>query len=171
MMNGLKMPLKEILVGIVICWASTACITVDAVRLTNKNFPPKASPQEVEVLDKQPPCAHIAIARLSVDDSSYANFRDEQDKILDKAASLGADAVVFSKPEKHIQQSVTYSSPMMYGPWGYGMYGYPGWGYGMGGYGMGGYGMMGGMAIPYNYSVKSLQGVAVKYTDPGGPKC
>ncbi|MDX1410602.1 MAG: hypothetical protein R3351_00445 [Nitrospirales bacterium] len=59
---------------------------------------------------------------------------------------------------------------MSCGPYGYGTYGYPGWGYGSGyGYGMGwGYG---GTAIPYNYTVKSLKGVAIHFTHSANNKC
>ena len=145
----------------------TNCTSVDTFLLTNKTYPPKQSIQDVEIVDQEPPCAHIAIAQLSVDDSASTSYRTEQSQILKKAADLGADAVVFSKPEKHIKHTVTYNRPMVGSPWGMGLYGYPGWGYGMG-YGMG-YGA--GMAIPYDYSVKSLKGIAIRYTDASGPKC
>ena len=155
-----------------ICLGLLGCASVDTVRLTNQAFQAKGSLEEVEILDRRPPCAHVAIARLSVDDSEYDSFETEQRKILKKAAALGADAVIFSRPQKEIKQGVTYSGmgcPYC-GPWGYGMYGYPGWGYGTGyGYGMGwGYG---GTAIPYNYTVKSLRGVAIHYTDSTNRKC
>lgn len=155
-----------------ICVGITSCASVDTIKLTDKTFPPKASIQEVAVLDRNPSCAHIAIARLSVDDSEYDSFETEQKKILNKAAALGADAVVFSKPEKRKKRGVMYSGMGCYmcGPWGMGMYGYPGWGYGMGyGYGMGwGYG---GMPMPYDYTVRSLEGIAIRYTDSTDPKC
>ncbi len=44
-----------------------------------------------------------------------------------------------------------------------GSYGNPGWGYGMG------YG--GGMAIPYDYTVTSLTGIAIRYTNNEQTKC
>lgn len=159
--------------------ASAACTSVDAVRLTNETFPSKASPQEVEILDQVPKCPHIALAELSIDDSSL-NFGEIQDKIIKKAVELGADAVVFAKPEKEVQHQVAYSSPMMYSPWGYGAYAYPGWGYGgwgsgasSYGYGYGmGYGAYGaGMAVPYDVTVKSLKGLAIRYQEPADPKC
>ena len=144
-----------------------SCTSVDTFVLTNQTFPPKSSIQEVEIVDREPPCAHIAIAQLSVDDRESTDFRSEQLQILKKAADLGADAVVFSKPEKHIEHHVTYRSPGIGGPWGMGYYGYPGWGYGTV-YGMG-YGA--GMAIPYDYTVKSLKGIAIRFTEDRGPRC
>lgn len=144
-----------------------SCTSVDIFLLTNKTFPPKGSIQEVEIIDRDPPCAHIAIAQLSVDDSASADYRSEQFEILKKAADLGADAVIFSKPEKHIEHGVIYERPVVGSPWGMGSYGYPGWGYGTG-FGMG-YGA--GVALPYDYTVKTLKGIAIRYTDINGPKC
>ena len=172
-MNWFNQAIRPLLQVAVIGVGISGCVSVDIVKLSNQTYPPKASPQEVEVLDRKPPCTHVAIAQLSVDDSEYDDFESEQRKILKKAAEIGADGVIFSKPEKHKQHGVMYSGMGCYmcGPWGMGMYGYPGWGYGMGyGYGMYGYGM-GGMAVPYDYTVKSLKGIAIHYTDPSGPKC
>lgn len=151
----------------------SGCMSVDTLLLTSKTFPPKASLKEVAILDREPSCEHIAIAQLSVEDGASDSYRTEQDKILEKAASLGSDAVVFSKPEKHVEHGVDYQGSMMIGgPWGMGNYGYPGWGYGMGmGYGLGGMGYGGGMAVPYDYTVTSLTGIAIRYTNRDHPNC
>ena len=150
----------------------SGCVSVDTVRFTNQKFPAKKSVEEVQILDRKPACDHVVLARLSVDDSEYDSFEAEQKKILKKAAALGADAVIFSKPQKSVRQGVMYSGTgcVACGPYGYGTYGYPGWGYGAGyGYGMGwGYG---GMAVPYNYTVKSMSGVAIHYTKSTNGKC
>lgn len=170
-MNRLR-PMVLSLLGVGIGVGLLSCVSVDTVRLTNQKFPAKDSIEEVEILDRTPPCDHVVIARLSVDDSEYDSFESEQKKILKKAAALGADAVIFSKPQKNIKRGVTYSGMgcMSCGPYGYGTYGYPGWGYGSGyGYGMGwGYG---GTAIPYNYTVKSLKGVAIHFTNSTNNQC
>ena len=125
-MKWFNQAIRPLLHVAVIGLGISGCVSVDVVKLSNHTYPPKASTQEVEVLDRKPPCAHAAIAQLSVDDSEYDDFESEQKKILKKAAELGADAVIFSKPEKHKQHGVMYSG--MGGPWGMGMYGYPGWG-------------------------------------------
>lgn len=141
------------------------CTSVDTIRLTSQTFPPKSSIQEVETIDQNPPCPHIALAELRVDDGT-GSFESDQTAILKKAAKLGADAVVFHKGTKRIHTTPAYA--------GYGsMYAYPGWGYGP--YGMGGYGYGygGGMPLAYDTTVRSLTGIAIRYKDTGvnGPRC
>ena len=167
-MNMVKrndIPLQTILSAMILLLVG--CTSVDTFLLTSETFPPKSSIQEVEIVDREPPCAHRALARLSMEGGASEDFRDEQFQILKKAAELGADAVVFSKPETHRERHLMPSRVMAGGPWGMGMYGYPGWGYGTG-FGMG-YGA--GVAIPYDETVKSLEGIAIRYTDHTGPKC
>jgi hypothetical protein len=150
-----------------ILWATAGCASVDTIRLTDQAFPPKTSPAEVEVLDREPQCPHLRLAELRIDDSTGA-YGTMQDRILRRAMALGADAVVFDKPEKHIQHSVTYEPA--YSPWGYSAYSYPGWGYGGWYYGSYGYGW-GGTALPYDYTVRSLKGLAIRYVERGKSKC
>jgi hypothetical protein len=110
-------------------------------------------------------------------------FDRMQQKILAKAAALGSDAVVFSKPESHVEHQVAYEpvyspwgyyAPYYYGPgsWGYGGYGYGSWGYG-GLYGpgpMGWSGYPGGsVAVPYDVTVNALKGTAIRYTSSAQP--
>ena len=149
---------------------TTSCTSVDVVRLSGQTFPPKSSRAEVALLDREPKCPHLRLAELRVDDSTD-KFETMQRQILDRAASLGADAVLFEKPEKHIQHQVTYAPAYTYSPWGYGAYAYPGWGYGGGWYGYGPYGYGGGMAMPYDYTVRSLTGLAIRYTNSPGSTC
>lgn len=161
------------------------CASVDSVMMTSQQFPPKHSIDEVEVLEQIPACPHIALAQMTMDDSTV-DFSEMQHKMLVKGAEIGADAVVFAKPEKSIQHQVAYEptySPYGFGGWGYSAYpygfgyygGYPsygGMGMGMGPMGMGGMGGMGGaMAVPYDVTVKSLKGLAIRYINNGGPKC
>jgi len=153
------------------------CTSVDMVRMTSEQFPPKRSVDEVEVLQQIPACPHVALAELSSEDTS-SGYETMQQKMLQKAAELGADAVVFAKPEQQIQHQVAYQP--MYGGLGYGPFGYGGMG-GLGGmaygpysYGMGYYGgwpAFGGGAVPYDVEVKSLKGLAIRYTQSSGPKC
>ena len=171
-MNDVRLSSLTFLGVLGIGFSLAACASVDTVRFTEQKFPPKNSVKDVQILDRKPPCDHVVIARLSVDDSEYDSFETEQKKILNEAASLGADAVIFSQPQKSVRQGVTYSRAgcISCGPYGYGTYGYPGWGYGAGyGYGMG-WGN-GGTAVPYQYTVKSLKGAAIHYTDPKKKNC
>lgn len=141
----------------------SACAGVDVVRLTNETFPPKASVEDVDVLEQEPSRPHIRLAELHMDDPSLS-FARMQERLLTKAASLGADAVVFAKAERHIEHQIAYAPG--YSPWGYysPFYG-PGWGYGAwyGPWAWGGY--AGTMAVPYDLQIKALSGTAIRYTD------
>lgn len=176
MCSAARRVVQYVLVGLV-SLPVMACASVDVVRLTSQTFPPKDSADQVEALDREPTRAHLRLAELRLADTGMG-FDDMQRKILKKAATLGADAVVFSKPETEVKHQVAYEPT--YSPWGYyGPYYGPGsWGYG--GYGYGGYGGLGGpwgwgggytgsMAMPYDVTVNSLTGTAVKYTDPNEP--
>lgn len=150
-----------------VLWTTAGCTSVDMVRLSDRSFPPKASLEEVALQDREPQCPHLRLAELRIDDST-TDYQTMQDAILHKAMALGADAVVFDKPEKNIQHRVTYQQA--YSPWGYSAYNYPGWGYGGWYYGSYGYGY-GGTALPYDVTVRSLKGLAIRYVERGGPKC
>jgi hypothetical protein len=162
---------------IVLCLHFSGCASVDTILLTNDTFPPKGSADEVAVLEHMPARPHQEIAELRVGDSGLS-FGSLQHKILKRAAALGADAVVFGKPQTVTQHEVAYQP--MYGPWGYysPYYGTP-WGYG--GYGgFGGYGgpfgswgpwgggYSGGMAVPYDETTRMLKGTAIRYTGETG---
>lgn len=164
-----------LLVGL-LSLAITACANVETIRLTKKVFPPKASADDVEAIAHEPTRPHIQLAELQMTDT-WMGFDSMQQNILKKAATLGADAVVFSHPESHVEHQVvnepvyspwSYYAPYYYGPGylGYGGYG-NGWGYsslyGPGPMGWGGYGG-GYVAVPYDVTIKSLKGMAIRYT-------
>lgn len=144
----------------------SACASVDVVRLTNARFSPKASVEEVEVLEQEPARPYVRLAELHMEDPSLS-FAHMQERLLTKAASLGADAVVFAKPVHLIEHQIAYAP--VYDPWGYDspFYG-PGGGYGAwyGPSAWGGYG--GSMAVPYDIQVKALSGTAIRYRDSEG---
>lgn len=163
------------------CLCFSACASVDTILLTNDTFPPKESAEEVAVLRQTPTRPHRDLAELRINDSQLS-FGSLQHKILSRAAALGADAVVFEKPQTQTIRRQSYQ-PLYgsYGPWGYNSpyYGGP-WGYG--GYGMygglyGGWGPWGGvpfgsMAVPYEYdeTMRILMGRAIRYIDASGPQ-
>ena len=83
-----------------LCLACVACAApVDIVRFTNEAFPPKESPDQVAVLHEKPGRPHIELAELSVH-SDMLSFEHLQREILERAAKLGADGVVFAEPER-----------------------------------------------------------------------
>lgn len=156
-----------IAIGLLLCWSATGCSQVQVLRLTTETFPPREV-QDVAILSELPSVQHEKIAELS-ETTSSENVSKLQQHLLEKAAELGADAVVFSTPITRTEQRVAYQS--VYSPWGYyapyygpGAYGYgvP-WGYG--------YGPWGPMfryhqAIPVPYQVRSttVKGTAIRYS-------
>lgn len=164
------------IVGLCLCFS--ACASVDTILLTNDTFPPKESEEEVAVLRQTPTRPHRDLAELRISDN-WLSFGSLQHKILNRAAALGADAVVFERPQFQTIRRETYS-PLYssYGPWGYNSPYYGGsWGYGMYGGLYGGWGPWGGVpfgsvAVPYEYeeTVRTLMGTAIRYTDASGPQ-
>ena len=157
-----------------LCLLLSACTSVDTILLTSKTFPPKGSADEVAVLEEKPTRPHRELAELRIGDS-WLSFGSLQRKILNRAAALGADAVVFAKPQTLTQHEVAYEP--LYDPWGYNSpyYGTP-WGYnGYGGYGgpFGSWGPWGGgysrsIAVPYDEVTRMLKGTAIRYTEATG---
>ncbi|HSB44740.1 MAG TPA: hypothetical protein VLD60_07000 [Nitrospira sp.] len=158
------------------CLLLAACASVDTILLTSEKFPPKKSADEVAVLEQKPTRPHVDLAELRIGDSGLS-FGSLQHKILDKAASLGADAVVFAKPQTQTTHEVAYQP--LYDPWGYNSpyYGSP-WGYGgyggpYGGWSPWGGGYSGSIAVPYDETMNMLMGTAIRYieaTTAGGLK-
>lgn len=148
-----------------------ACTSVDTILLTSDTFAPKKSADEVAVLEQNPTRPHREIAELRIGDG-WLSFGSLQHKILNKAAALGADAVVFAKPETVTQHEVAYEP--LYDPWGYNSpyYGTP-WGYGglggnggpYGSWGPWGGGYSGSVAVPYDEVTRLLKGTAIRYTE------
>ena len=147
---------------------SAACAGVDVMRLTGKTFPPKPSVDDVELLDREPARPHIRLAVLRMEDSSMS-FARMQERMLSRAADLGADAVVFAEPVRRLERQVV-TTPV-YSPWSYtsSFYG-PAWGYGAsyGPWAWSGY--AGTMTLPYDVPVKSLVGTAIRYIDGEPPQ-
>ena len=150
----------------------SACASVDTILLTSETFPPKKSADEVIVLEQKPSQPYLEIAELRIG-ASWLTFSNLQHRILNRAAGLGADAVIFTSPQTQTIRQVAYEP--LYDPWGYNSpyYGGP-WGYN-GGFGgpYGGWGPWGGyssgIAVPYDESVKMLMGTAISYTKTNRP--
>jgi hypothetical protein len=156
-----------IVMGLLLGWSITGCATVQVLRLTSETFPPREV-QDVAILSQFPSGQHEKIAELS-ETSSSENISKLQRHLLDKAAELGADAVVFSTPITRTEQHVAYQP--VYSPWGYyapyygpGPYGY----WGPGGYRYGPWGPTWGyhQAVPVPYQVRrtTLKGTAIRYS-------
>jgi len=84
--------------AILVAFSLPGCANVDVLMLSSETISPRTSVSEVEVLEQEPTRPHTQIAELSVD-SLWLSIASKRQKILEKAATLGADAVVFSEPE------------------------------------------------------------------------
>jgi hypothetical protein len=72
------------------------CASVDVLTLSDQTFPPRTN--NIEALEDYPDRSYIQIAELSAD-SVWLSLASKRQKILEKAATLGADAVVFQAPK------------------------------------------------------------------------
>jgi hypothetical protein len=68
------------------------CASVDVRMLSSETFTPQTS--QVEILERAPTRPYVQIAVLSVD-SWWLSWNSKRERIVEKAATLGADAVVF----------------------------------------------------------------------------
>ena len=71
------------------------CASVNVLMLSSETFTPQTSP--VEILERAPTRPYVQIAVLTVD-SGLLSEDSKRRKILETAATLGADAVVFGDP-------------------------------------------------------------------------
>lgn len=75
-----------------------ACVSVRVESLTHETYPPQTSHEPVQWLETEPGTPYVELARIiamsqSVDEDGL------RDKILTRAATLGADAVVLGKSD------------------------------------------------------------------------
>jgi hypothetical protein len=146
-------------IGIVFLNCTT--VKIDTIRLTMENFPPQ-EPSQVSVLTRLPSRGYEEIADLAARGDS-ADFEDFREKIVERAAELGADAVVLSNLAEYTKQGIAYTPA--YSPWGYqNPYGPDPWGYNDVGYGGLGYGGYGYVDQPYEVRIHSLKGTAIRHT-------
>lgn len=78
--------------------ALVSCVSVRVEPLTHEVYPPKASPEPVQWLETEPESPHIKLAHI-IATSQSADEDELREKILARAATLGADAVVMGKSD------------------------------------------------------------------------
>jgi hypothetical protein len=71
------------------------CASVNVLMLSSETFTSQTSP--IEILERAPTRLYVQIAVLTVD-SGLLSEDSKRQKILEKASTLGADAVVFGDP-------------------------------------------------------------------------
>ena len=155
-------------IGLLLLWVAAGCTNVQVLRLTSETFPSREV-EDVAILSRFPSLEYEKIAELS-ETSSSDNIEKLQRHLLNKAAELGADAVVFSTPITHTEQRVAYQP--VYSPWGYyapsyygpGPYGYWGpWGYRYGPWGPT-WGYQQAVLVPYSVRITTVKGTAIHYS-------
>src|SRR4030095_6669749 len=72
----------------------TGCAGVNVVMLSAESFPPEA--HHIQALEREPTRPYVQIAILSLD-SLWLSENSRREKILEKAGTLGADAVIFGE--------------------------------------------------------------------------
>jgi hypothetical protein len=135
-MRAISPYLRLALAQVVLSVGVAACASVETVRFTGEQYPAK-SPGDVQALSDAPNRPYRAMAELRLSETDAASLRQ---KIVEKAAGLGADAVIFAKPETHKERR------LLYGP-------------------------VAGQVnaeIPYDITVTSLRGIAIKYLHSSG---
>src|SRR5215213_10046965 len=84
------------------------CASVDVLMLSSESF--CTQPGQVEMLARPPTRPYVRIAVLSVD-SWWLSLDSKREKLLEKAATLGADAVVFGEPLLSLLSPLSPSNP------------------------------------------------------------
>lgn len=74
----------------------TACVSMRVEPLTHESYPPRQSDGPVQSLETEPLSPHIKLARI-IATSQSADEDRMKEKILARARTLGADAVVMGK--------------------------------------------------------------------------
>ena len=79
-----------------ICALLSGCVSIRVEPLTQESYPPRERSARVQVLQTEPSTAHIKLARI-IATSDSADEDQMREKILARAKTLGADAVVMGK--------------------------------------------------------------------------
>ena len=96
-MRGLS---RQILAGVMLPGIVTvaACVSIQVEPLTGEVYPPNNSSTHVQWLESEPESPHVRLARI-IATSQSADEDKLREKILARAATLGADAVVMGKSD------------------------------------------------------------------------
>ena len=106
----------------------SGCVGTRTEYFTDTTYPPRSTAAPVAWLTAEPARPHVEVARITVRSSNYS-METLRQTILDRARSLGADAIVPEVPMVVMSQPGSpYYEPGLLGPAGaaFGLYGY-GW--------------------------------------------
>ena len=108
-----------------------SCVSVQVEPLTRESYPPRTgSVSSVIVLSKEPAQFYVKLARI-IATSQSADKDRLQDRILDRAKGLGADAVILGKVDvlESLGPSPLYESTLSPAGAGYSSYAWGPWGW------------------------------------------
>lgn len=121
-------PLGRTLLTLAVMASLTGCVGTSIEYLTDTTYPPKSATAPVDWLPAEPARPHVEVARITVRSSNYS-LETLRHTMLDRARSLGADAIVPDVPMVLISQTGSpYYEAGLLGQAGaaFGLYGY-GW--------------------------------------------
>ena len=104
-MRCLRWSLLAILLSVII----SACAGMEIIPLTSETFPPKSSMGDVKILSEEPDRQYKKLAEITIADSKKKGWK-LQHMILQKAAEMGADVVVFADRQATLT-SIPHTAP------------------------------------------------------------
>ena len=125
---------------------------MDVVKFTSEEYPRTKDVSSVEILEKAPDRPYIKLAQITIGNSKKSGAT-LQTKIRERAAKMGAHAVVFGDPVMSFSGGTQYAPVIR--PWGY----YSPY------YGAYGGSYVTARPVPYKVRRNTLSGVAIRYSD------
>jgi len=120
--------LGRMILSLAVTASITGCVSTRIEYFTDTTYPPRSTTDIVDWLPAEPARPHLEVARITVGSSNYS-LETLRHTMLDRARSLGADAIVPEVPMALMSQTGSpYYEPGLLGPAGaaFGLYGY-GW--------------------------------------------
>ena len=124
---------------------------MDVVKFTSEEYPRTKDVSSVEILEKAPDRPYIKLALITIGNSKKSGAT-LQTKIRERAAKMGAHAVVFGDPVMSFSGGTQYAPVIR--PWGY----YSPY------YGAYGGSYVTARPVPYKVRRNTLSGVAIRYS-------
>lgn len=121
--------LGRIILSLAVTASITGCVGTRIEYFTDTTYPPRSTTDTVDWLPAEPARPHVEVARITVRSSNYS-LETLRRTMLDRARSLGADAIVLEIPMVVMSQvgSPYYEAGLLslagaaFGLYGYGWY-------------------------------------------------
>lgn len=143
---------STILATLLVLAVTSSAYGMDIVKFTSETYPKTKDVSSVEILEKAPDRPYIKLAQITIGNSKKSGAT-LQTKIRERAAKMGAHAVVFGDPVMSFSGGTQYAPVIR--PWGYYSPYY-------GGY-AGSY--VTARPVPYKVRRNTLSGIAIRYSE------